>query len=100
MTSLSNMNPFLRRPGPGERNADGLFDEEYYYDITNLRMEYVLDASIVEAFTLFYLGFTLEQAEAGLALLRASGVTDETTFAEEAIESARTRAREKGDTNR
>jgi hypothetical protein len=90
---MDTLSTFLQRPATGGKNCDGLYDEEYYYDLTNLRMRYGLDASIVEAFTLFYLGFTLEQARDGLALLRASGVTDETTFAEGAIESARSSAR-------
>ena len=91
---------FLDRPAVGGRNAaDDLYAAEYVcelHDAATIGTVGVPDPgpfSEVEAVTLFALGFGLEQAAAGLALLRSSKIPDDTVFGDSGIERLRQKVR-------
>jgi len=92
---------FLDRPAFGGRNAaDDLYDAEYVCELDRAAIIGMVgvpapasDITECEAATLFALGFGLEQAAAGLELLRSAGVTDETVFADPRIEDLREKFR-------
>jgi hypothetical protein len=91
---------FLQRPADGCRNLDDLFAAEYVLElmeaaiIGSTSVDIARDITEVEAITLFCLGFTLEQANHGLALLRmAIGHDDGHEFADESVEKWRRKVR-------
>jgi len=91
----------LDRPALGGRNAaDDLYDAEYVCELNRAAIIGTVgvpapaaDITECEAVTLFALGFGLEQAAAGLELLRSAGVTDETVFGDPRIEGLREKFR-------
>lgn len=88
---------FLDRPATGGRNAaDDLYAAEYVCELDRAATIGIVGVPApaegfteVEAVTLFALGFGLEQAAAGLELLRSAGVTDDTIFGDWSIERLR-----------
>lgn len=91
---------FLQRPADGCRNLDDLFAAEYVLELMeaatfgSTSITIAPDLTEVEAVTLFCLGFTLEQANSGLALLRqAIGHDDDHQFADSNVQKWRDRVR-------
>lgn len=92
---------FLQRPADGGRNLDDLFAAEYVLELLqaatvgSTSITIAPDLTEVEAVTLFCLGFTLEQANHGLALLRmAIGHDDGHVFADESVQKWRRKVRD------